>query len=125
MTTPMSSTVCAWKEGWADWVAVRTFGETHLPIAAGRLVEVRTTWNEQGVPAALTVVPRNGQDLDLVVMAPDAAAWGLPRSAARKSASGGPNRRERVTISDPKVTGLYAVVVVSKAGDGNVLLTRV
>ncbi|MEU1719686.1 hypothetical protein [Nonomuraea sp. NPDC005692] len=96
-----------------------------FPIAAGRLVEVRTTWIEKGVPATLTVVPRNGQDLDLFVMAPDSAAWGLPRSAARKSASGGPNKMERLTISDPKVTGLYAVIVVRKAGDGNVLLTRV
>ncbi|MFD0475460.1 hypothetical protein ACFQ0B_49950 [Nonomuraea thailandensis] len=96
-----------------------------FPVAAGRLVEVRTTWIERGVPATLTVVPRNGQDLDLFVMAPDPAAWGLPRSAARRSASGGPNRSERVTISDPKVTGLYAVIVVRKAGDGDVLLTRV
>ncbi|TYB57632.1 hypothetical protein FXF51_39740 [Nonomuraea sp. PA05] len=96
-----------------------------FPIAAGRLTEVRTTWIEQGVPATITVVPRDGQDLDLFVMAPDPAAWGLPRSAARKSASGGPNKLERVTIGDPKVTGLYAVVVVRKAGDGNVLLTRI
>ncbi|MFI7463509.1 hypothetical protein [Nonomuraea sp. NPDC049646] len=96
-----------------------------FPIAAGRLAEVRTTWIEKGVPATITVVPRNGQDLDLFVMAPDPAAWGLPRSAARKSASGGPNKMERLTISDPKVTGLYAVIVVRKAGDGNVLLTRV
>ncbi|MEU4541735.1 hypothetical protein [Nonomuraea dietziae] len=96
-----------------------------FPMDAGRLVEVRTTWIEKGVPATLTIVPRNGQDLDLFVMAPDSAAWGLPRSAARKSASGGPNKMERVTISDPKVTGLYAVIVVRKAGDGNVLLTRV
>ncbi|MFI7693917.1 hypothetical protein ACIBQ6_32940 [Nonomuraea sp. NPDC049655] len=96
-----------------------------FPMAAGRLAEVRTTWIEKGVPATLTVVPRNGQDLDLFVMAPDSAAWGLPRSAARRSASGGPNKMERLTISDPKVTGLYAVIVVRKAGDGNVLLTRV
>ncbi|MEN3536320.1 hypothetical protein AAH991_14480 [Microbispora sp. ZYX-F-249] len=93
-------------------------------MGADRLVEIRTTWIEKGVPSTINVLPRNGQDLDLFVMAPDAGRWGLPRSAARRSASGGPNKAERITIADPKVTGVYAVIVIRKSGEGNVLLTH-
>ncbi|WP_066941679.1 hypothetical protein [Microtetraspora fusca] len=93
-------------------------------MGAGNLVEIRTTRIEKGVPATLTVVPRNGQDFDLFVMAPDSGKWGLPRSKARRSTSGGPNKIERITISDPKVTGDYAVIVIKRSGEGGLTLVR-
>ncbi len=65
-----------------------------------------------------------GQDFDLFVMAPDANRWGMPRSAARRSTSGGPNKAERITIANPKVTGVYAVIVIRESGEGNLLLTH-
>jgi hypothetical protein len=95
-----------------------------LAMAADSMVEIRTTFVQQGVPATLTVVPRNGQDFDLFVMAPDATKWGLPRSSARRSTSGGPNKAERITITDPKVTGVYAVIVIRKSGEGGLTLVR-
>ncbi|MFI7107101.1 hypothetical protein ACIBK9_12400 [Nonomuraea sp. NPDC050227] len=95
-----------------------------LAMAADRLVEIRTVRLEQGVPATLTVTPRNGQDVDLFVMTPNPAVWGQPRSAARRAASGGAGKAERITISDPRTTGVYAVVVIKKSGEGTVSLAR-
>ncbi|MEV0972964.1 hypothetical protein [Microtetraspora glauca] len=93
-------------------------------MGADRLVEIRTTRIEQGVPATITVVPRNGQDFDLFVLAPDSTRWALPRSSARRSTSGGPNKIERVTIADPKVAGVYAVVVIRRSGAGGLTLVH-
>lgn len=95
-----------------------------LTMPADRLVEIRTTTVETGVPATLTVVPDNGQDVDLYVMTPNPRVWGLGRSVARRAVNGGPGRSERITIAYPSVSGVYAVVVVKKSGEGDVTLVR-
>ncbi|WP_067180134.1 hypothetical protein [Microtetraspora niveoalba] len=95
-----------------------------VAMGADRLVEIRTTRVEQGVPATFTVTPQGGQDVDLFVMAPDSGTWGLPRSKARRSAAGGPGKAERVTIADPKVSGVYAVIVIRRSGEGTLTLSR-
>ncbi|RGA03695.1 hypothetical protein DI270_017590 [Microbispora triticiradicis] len=93
-------------------------------MPADQLVEIRTTPIDLGAFVTFTVTPQNGQDIDLYVMAPNSTAWGLARSAARRSSTGGPGKAERITIADPKVPGVYAVIVVRKSGDGDLTLTR-
>ncbi|MBO4272406.1 hypothetical protein [Microbispora triticiradicis] len=93
-------------------------------MPADQLVEIRTTPIDLGAFVTFTVTPQNGQDVDLYVMAPNSAVWGLARSAARRSSTGGPGKAERITIADPKVPGVYAVIVVKKSGDGELTLTR-
>ncbi|MEV7806018.1 hypothetical protein AB0O28_24025 [Microbispora sp. NPDC088329] len=95
-----------------------------ITMAADRLVEIRTARIEQSAPATFTVTPRNGQDVDLFVLTPNSGAWGLSRGKAARSIGGGPGKAERVTIADPKVSGVYAVVVVRKSGAGNLTLAR-
>ncbi|MBE3014045.1 hypothetical protein IL992_33435 [Microbispora sp. NEAU-D428] len=95
-----------------------------ITMGADRLVEIRTTRIEPGEPATFIATPRDGQDIDLFVMTPNPSVWGLPRAKASRSASGGPGKAERVSIQDPKVSGVYAIIVIRKSGAGNLLLTR-
>ncbi|GIH59339.1 hypothetical protein [Microbispora siamensis] len=95
-----------------------------ITMGADRLVEIRTARIEQGEPATFIATPRDGQDVDLFVMTPNPSVWGLSRAKASRSTGGGPGKAERVSISDPKVSGVYAVIVIRKSGAGNLLLTR-
>ncbi|WP_433414109.1 hypothetical protein ACQP1V_33120 [Microtetraspora malaysiensis] len=97
---------------------------TEFTMGADRLVEIRTARLEQGQPATFVVTPRNGQDVDLFVMTPTSGVWGLPRSRALRSAVGGPGKAERLSISNPKVSGVYAVIVIKRSGEGGLSLAR-
>ncbi|WP_433348884.1 hypothetical protein ACQP25_35075 [Microtetraspora malaysiensis] len=97
---------------------------TEFTMGADRLVEIRTARIEQGEPATFVISPRDGQDVDLFVMAPKSGVWALPRSRAIPSAGGGPGKAKRISISDPKVSGVYAVIVIKRSGAGGLTLTR-
>ncbi|NRQ32080.1 hypothetical protein HII36_09545 [Nonomuraea sp. NN258] len=94
-----------------------------LRMEAGDVVEIRTADLTQGVPATFTVTPLNGQDYDILVV-PPGTAWATPRSGSIGWTRTEPGRPEGVTVTNPKVTGTYAVIVLQKSGSGDLKITR-